>query len=223
MKKWVFLGYPVGTVIFVMYTLWFLFGGEGRAAKFMEDQKKVEDEQIKISALKEKMDILQKVDAKKTEEDLSTMLSAVPATKEIWTLIRQLKQAGTVSGLSVETFTGQAGVIGEASESAQADPNVVKIIVEYRDADFSKLAGLVGTLETYKPLVKIVKVDYEKSGLELEVNSAYANWVKIAVDPDSPLPRVEGVEEVKADLVNLVELPEEAIESSLGGVAVNPF
>ena len=224
MKKWIWVGFPLGTIAFVLYSLMFLFGGEGRAAKFMEDQKKVKDEQVKIAVLKDKMAVLESIDAKKTEEDLTAMLSAVPASKEIWTLIRQLKQAGAVLGMNVLSFEGMAGVIGEASESAQADPNVVKVTVEYSSGDFSQVAGILGILEKYKPLVKIVKVDYDKSKAELVVNGAYANWVKIAADHDSPLPPIsQETETVKGQLADLEELPTEVIESTESGVAVNPF
>lgn len=195
--------YPVVAAVFMVFGIQYLISsGRTSISTLAVQQKEVDAEESRLAELNNKLEILKRVDSEKTKLDLAKLVSAVPQSRTVWLLIRELNEAGIRANIQLVGYKGTVGEVIEASESATVatesavlvDDAPLSLVVEYDAPTFAELVQGLAELEKMLPLVKIAGVNYTSEGspnAKIVIEGAWAPWTALDRDPASPLPEHE--------------------------------
>lgn len=199
--------YPVAVLIIVVFGSAFIFGpGQDYFVNVQARQQKAAELEAKKNALSRKLDLLNRADDVKMENDLKTLLTAMPAKKDVWGLLVELNQAASGSGASLFSYKGAGGNVSEASESAvttAAEDDPIKLDVTYKISKFEDVAYILKNLQEYLPLNKILSVSFEDDEAVISIEAAWSPWEKVSGDVEEELPN--GYESTAATALKQLE------------------
>jgi Tfp pilus assembly protein PilO len=212
LSNWWWVGYPLGVIVFIILSLGYLMNNASAIQNITAKQSDAEEQQKIAEQLRTKLESLKKVDSPVETERLKQFLVAVPASRRVWYLISELNKSASESGIVLKEYRGVVGDVKEASESAEMptadDPTVkMSLKVQYDTLEFEPLSKALAILEGVLPLVKVTKVAYSSTGVEVTVEGAWGPWVKVSGDSGSPLPDYQGLSsKVEKELSGLQEI-----------------
>lgn len=194
--------YPVVAAVFMVLGIQYLISsGRTSISTLAVQQKEVDAEENRLAELNNKLEILKRIDSEKTKLDLAKLVTAVPQSRTVWLLIRELNEAGIRANIQLIGYKGTVGEVIEASESATVatesavlDDAPLSLMVEYESPTFAELVQGLTELEKMLPLVKVAGVNYTLEGIpnaKIVVEGAWAPWSSFDRDPASPLPEHE--------------------------------
>lgn len=193
MNKWLWIGYPVVVVVFIMTSSYFLWGDPARWQEMVGSLGTVAGQEAELARLRRRLGVLQVVDLVQAQQGLRDLLEAVPPAKQVWVLVAQLNQAGESAGTVVEKYKGTGGDAKEASDSADKRPAVLveeaelSLEATYTVSGLEQLEKVVSSLERTKPLVKISKIGFSSGQVVVGVEGAWQAWEKLdRSDADLP-------------------------------------
>ena len=188
--------YPViVTVIIYLGVNFLMTSGLDSLSGLTVDQAQVEMDKKRAEDLEKKLEILKTVSIEGTKDQMNTLLGAMPASRQVWLLINELKVIGLRSGMPLESYKGSVGDVQEASESAEAatesakttESAVMTLDVEYQVGDIRTLANALGISEKLLPLVKILSIEYVKNSASVKIEGAWSGWPPVNKNPESAL------------------------------------
>lgn len=229
--KYLWLFYPLAVLIVILFGTKYLLedGSKGLTAVFAK-KSQVETVEQRLVALNKKISDLNKVDAGKMESELKFLLSAMPASKEVWPLLKVMRNAAAGTGAEVFEYTSTPGEIKDASSSAISSEEMpLSIDMSYTISSFEDVVMIIDRLQNFTPLVKINDIKLDSNKLTLTVEGAWSPWGKIVIGQQQPLPtnydlvladvkkRLEGFQVQELVPVDLPEV------SSGSGIIRSPF
>ena len=115
---WVIWPLLVAGFIFVTFNFW-VNSGQASMATLLVKKEEVEAAQKEAAQLKSKLQALRRVDAVREGESLKKLTTAMPVSRNVWWLLRELKISASESGAVLEQYKGKVGEVLEASGEAQ--------------------------------------------------------------------------------------------------------
>lgn len=224
LSDWVWVFYPVLTVVFMLVGINYVVNnGQASLNSLMVNQEQIEAERQRVENLRLKLELLKTIDKETSLKQLEKMLVAMPASRQVWLLINELKIIGQRSGMAVESYKGSVGDVREATESASVatesaqqkveSPKEMVLLIVYELADINKLATALAESEKMLPLVKIVSVNFEKGKAEINMEGAWSAWPRFVNDPERQLVFTRGQISQTITKLEKFEVPEISTES----------
>lgn len=184
-RYWFWVLYPVGLILMMFISARIMFSAN--ANKFVEaniKRKQVETESVKVANLKAKLNYLNSIDQAQYITDIKFLTSVIPASKKPWLTLAEMNLAASRSGISVADFFGTIGDIKEASEAATGAIPELYIESQVKVSDFQMLRKFYDELAKFRPLVKVLSLDWDAQSVEMNIDVSYAPWPKLVADPE---------------------------------------
>ncbi len=182
-KKSLWMVYPLMVMVFIFLSLNYLFGAGQEFQRFVDRQKNVGDLEVRIASLKNKLAVVSGVNVVETENNLKTLLEAMPPARRLWVVVSEVRLAASESGLVVDAFRGVGGEVRESSGAAEA----LVLDVDLKVGGVGELRDFLSKLESKKPLVKVKKIKYDGNQVTVSVEGAWSAWTKLTTDTNLPL------------------------------------
>jgi hypothetical protein len=191
LSEWLWVLYPLLAAAFMFFSLNFLLGsGPGSMLNIVLKQDQEVQEEKNVAQLKAKLEILKSVDRDGDTQKLQALLTAMPSAKKIWYLVEAIDRSASSSGVEILNYTGVIGDVKEASDSAtmsaQANDttavNDMVLLVNIKPVDFGNIYQFLKELETYAPLVKVVKITYDANTVSMNVSGAWGQFFSPVTD-----------------------------------------
>jgi len=226
-QKWIWLAYPLLVVVFIFGSLSYIFGrGNDVLGDFSQQRAQVQAEREEANLLENKLETLKKVDLDEDKETLKKLLEAQPASRQVWLLLAQLRNAASEAGAVLEEYKGEVGEVAEdATEAAvpTSGSDALMLDTTFEVTDFEQVAGIVAYLDNAKPLVRVVKVEYSLNQANILVEGAWGRWPKVSEDVLTPLPdHKAAAAEALRRTDGMVSVAEVATNDT-GSYSINPF
>ncbi|MDO8487786.1 MAG: type 4a pilus biogenesis protein PilO [bacterium] len=225
-KKWHWLLYPLGVGVVVLTSINILFGSSGLWEKISGSRERLAKQEAQTAKLRAKLTVLQGANRQVESDNLTYLLSVLPARKNLPTLLAEVEQASSVSGAIFEGFKGRVSEVA-ASESATASAGIasdaLQLEVTLVVVDLSQLRAALASLENSLPLVKINKIEFAAGKAILLVEGLWHTLAKLPAGPDYPVvDSSASLAQLRAALSSFTELPKLEIPQT-GDVNFNPF
>ncbi len=215
MKNINWLLYPLLVVGVIVFSANIIFDSN-RLDNLSENKKIVEEEQVKIAAMRRKLSVLASVDGPTLEGDLKYLNSAMPTTKMVWFLVSEMEIAASESSVRIEEYKAKVGKgLSEATDEAKLTNTSqavvdegMKFTVMLSVKQLSDLQTMLASLEKRLPLTKINQLQYESGKAIVEVEGAWEAAKKISTE-NNILPDYQtSVADAKLKLSDFVSFPE---------------
>jgi hypothetical protein len=217
LSDFVWILYPVLVVGLILAGVNFLTNsGLDSFSSLTVDQAQVETDKRRVQDLETKLEVLKTVDINLAKVQLETLLEAVPASRQVWLLINELKVIGQRSEMILASYKGRVGNVNEASESAEISTASAQIDktgpmvleVKYKPESITPLAKALEISERLEPLVKISKINYLPTNTDITFEGAWATWPPANKNPESELTFKTVKIKQALDLLEGYEIPE---------------
>jgi hypothetical protein len=176
--------------------------GVNAVQKFYDDNKVLaaENEQTK-----KRLQILENLDENVLSDQINTLISAIPADKNLATIFSTVEYVSSVSGVTVTNFSIQSvGTISTASAVASSTNNLLKQnMLESKvsiEGTIDQVKNFLDTIINVRRLMNIsqITVDIGKTGLaqgSFVLQSFFAPLPKTLGKPTDPLTALSGKDE----------------------------
>lgn len=179
LAKFTWLIYPVAVLFVIFSSTVFLWG----SGKIIQDMLAKGSQVTAVSKLKSelenKLNILRSTDNESTLNDLRELLQTVPAEKQAWVLIREIRQS--IEPIAGSTLTGY-----RTSDSALESSLALTMTIT--TPDFRSLLEIIKNIEKKKPLVEFSKIDYQEGLVSLGVHGVWEPLLSASFSASQPLP-----------------------------------
>lgn len=167
-------------VLFVIFSSTIFLWGSG---KIIQDMLAKGSQVTTVSKLKmeleNKLNVLKSMDTERTLNDLRELLQTVPAEKQAWVLIREVRQ-------SIEPVAGSALTGYRTSDSALESSLALTMTIT--TPDFNSLLEIIKNIEKKKPLVEFSKIDFQEGLVSLGVRGVWEPLFSASFSASQPLP-----------------------------------
>ena len=183
--------YLVMAVLFVIFSFR-IIGDLGRGwTELEQNRREIEEGHQKAEVLKKKLAVLGAAPEEELRQNLARLILAVPASKQLFAAVAELKLAATVAGVKLDKYSARVGEIREATTSAQATAETsgdLEISVNLAVFDLFGLKDFLATLERLLPIVRVKQISYTSGKVEMMVGQPVSPWEKQSLNIDAPLP-----------------------------------
>lgn len=223
LRKFAWVIYPVVVTMSILASSTLLFS-PGFWQNLFSTASVVQQATATANNLQSKLHALEAVNVPIETENLTYLLSILPATKQIPVLMSQLQSAAVDTGAILESYRFDAGDIS-STESANASSDNLVLNVTYTVADLPALRTLLGNLANRTPLLAIHEVHYLGGRVNLKIDALWSPLAKLsASSADQPLPNVSNdMLRIKQQFANNVAVVGQASQAASESVSTNPF
>ena len=211
--------YPVMAVMFMFFSFK-VIGNVGQSwTEAAGRQRELEEGRKKAEVSRRKLATLEGMDEEEMRQGLVKLVMAVPASKQLFAAVSELKSAATGAGIRLEKYSAKVGEIREASESAVVSTGSkdLELAVSLTVFDLSQLRGFLAALERQLPIMRVIEVRYTLGGVQMTVRQPVDLWVKQNPSVDTPLPDYQVKYAEVSGKLQLYESLLESLDEQLGG------
>jgi hypothetical protein len=179
MKKFTWLIYPIAVLFVVFSSSIFLLG----SGKIVQDMLAKKSQVVKVNKLKSdlenKLNVLKNTNAEDVLNDLREILQTVPAEKQAWVLIREIRQ-------SVDPVTGSSLTGYRTSDSASSE--TLALTMTITTPDIRSLLEIIKSIEQKRPLVEFSRIEFQDGLVSLGVKGVWEPLLAASFSASQPLP-----------------------------------
>ncbi len=207
LNKHTWLGYPVFAVLFIVTSLNILLASQDQFRDLFAKQNQVKTVEEQVENLRAKVRDLESVDLQTAGMDLELLSSAVPPSREVWSMILGIRQAVTNSALTLSSYRVSVGEVRVASSSATPSEDrdaVLKISAAIEVSELIDVVTFSKQLNNIMPLLRVASIRYVPGKADFVIEGAWSPWGTTVTDVNGTLPDYEAVvNEVKPQVVGL--------------------
>ncbi len=153
--------------------------GSGRIINDMLNKSKQVQEVNKLkSDLENKLNVLRSMNSESSLNELRELIQMVPAEKQAWVLIREIRQ-------SVESVPGS--VLKGYRTSDSASEAKLSLTMTLGVPNFQSLLEIIKIIETKKPLVEFGSITYQEGLVSLKVDGIWEPLLSASFSASMPL------------------------------------
>lgn len=179
MKKITWLIYPLTVLLVIFLSSIFLWGSGKIIQDILAKGSQVAEVSKLKSELENKLNVLKSTNTEDTLNSLRELLQIVPAEKQAWVLIREVRQ-------SIEPITGATLTGYRTSDSALESS--LSLTMTITTPDFRSFLEIIKNIEKKKPLVEFNKIEYQDGLVSLGVRGVWEPLLSASFSAKQPLP-----------------------------------
>lgn len=190
--NWIWMLYPLIVVALVFYSAnYFLGSGELNLLKLVAKSEETAAAEKVVAELETKVQLLKQINKDEALAQMQQLLVAMPASKKAWLLVAQLQQSATFSASALSGYKAIVGDVKEASESSESDVTYnspLSVKADFELDNFDQMVSILRELNSYTPLVKVSRVEYDGGQTTISIESAWLAWRTLgALDIGAPV------------------------------------
>lgn len=186
----------------------------------------VQEQSTSANSLQAKLRALESVNIANENDNLSFLLSILPASKQIPVLLSQLQSAAVDTGTILEGYRFEAGDISATESAGITTPSDnLSLSAAYTVADISALRNLINNFENRTPLLAVKEVHYESGRANFKIDALWSPLTKLtASDNAEPLVSVgSGMARIRGQFASIIAVVKDASSAADQSVSANPF
>lgn len=189
---WIWVLYPLIVVMLVFYSAnYFLGSGELNILKLVAKSEETAAAEKIVTELETKVAVLKQINKDEALTQMQQLLVAMPASKKAWLLVAQLQQSATFSASVLSGYRALVGDVKEASQSSESDTTYnspLSVKADFELDNFDQVVSILQELNSYTPLVKVNKIEYNGGQTTISIESAWLAWRSVgALDIGAPV------------------------------------
>ncbi|MEK9200751.1 MAG: hypothetical protein AAB909_02120 [Patescibacteria group bacterium] len=211
-NRYTWLGYPLFVIMFVVTCTNVLLSSQEQVREVFSKKSQVESVEEQVEKLEDKLEALRALDQQALTQDLDLMTAAVPAARQVWSMISGIRQAASESSVILDSYRVSVGDVREATSAARTakkDDHGLDIRSSFEVNDLTSLATLSEQLNGLLPLLRVVSIKFASNKADLVIEGAWNPRKGVLNDVREPLPVfLQNVESVMPFLVDRVAAPD---------------
>ncbi len=218
---WIWVLYPLIVVMLVFYSAnYFLGSGELNILKLVAKSEETAAAEKIVTELETKVAVLKQINKDEAVAQMQQLLVAMPASKKAWLLVAQLQQSATFSASALSGYRAIVGDVKEASQSSDSDTTYnspLSVKADFELDSFDQLVTILRELNSYTPLVKVNKIEYNGGQTTISIESAWLAWRSVgALDIGAPVANYKPVVETAINAISGLKetVASETVETS---------
>jgi len=226
LHKYAWLVYP-GLVAFGILASSTLLLSPGFWQNLFSTAAAVQEQSAIANNLQIKLRTLESVNISAENDNLNFLLSILPASKQIPTLLSQLQSAAVDTGSILESFRFDAGDISATDAAKATDSDDLTLKAAYIVADMGALKNLISNLENRTPMLSVKEVHYTSGRVDLIIDALWSPLAKFSSGAASdPLVSVgSDMSRIRQQFATIIAVAvvKDASSAADQSVSANPF
>ncbi len=225
-NRYTWLGYPLFVLMFVITCTNVLLASQEQVQDVFSKRSQIQSVEKQVGQLKDKLETLRAIDRQALALDLDLLTTAVPASRQVWSMISAIRHAASGSLMILDSYRSSVGDVREATFSARLaknDTRALDIMASFEVNDLTSLATLSEQLNNLLPLLRVSSVKFSSNKADLVIEGAWSPRKGVVNDAKKPLPDYsQMLERAKAILLERTVVPslsqDEGESIPVGGV-----
>lgn len=210
-NRYTWLGYPLFVLMFIISCTNVLLASQEQVQAVFSKRSQIQSVENQVEQLKGKLEALREIDGQALSSDLDLLTTAVPASRQVWSMISAIRHAATSSLVVLDSYRSSVGDVREATFSARLmkkDSGALDITASFEVDDLTSLAALSEQLNNLLPLLRVSSVKYSSNKADLVIEGAWIPRKGATNDVKKPLPDYfQNLERAKLILVERKPVP----------------
>jgi hypothetical protein len=151
--------------------------------------------QQKIQTVKDNINFMNTINTSFLDTQLNTATAALPAEKDIGSILSVLTQASQNSGISLENYSFELGDIastsGRQNTAAVYGLSSVNVTLITRGS-INKIQDFIKNVQQKLPLSEVTQVEGDSDSVSLTLTFFQKGFNRLALDAEQPYPKIDG-------------------------------
>lgn len=189
-NKHTWLGYPIFAILFIVTSVNILMASQDQFRDLFAKQNQVKTVEEQVANLREKVNVLESLDLSSSGTDLELLASAVPPTRQVWSMILGIRQAAVDANVVLGSYRVSVGDVRLATSSATPSVNDValRITAAFEATELTQITSLSRQLYGMRPLLRVTSIRFTPGKADLVIEGAWSPWGALATDVNAPIP-----------------------------------